>query len=286
MPENQHNSENPFEEEFDKKDVVNPEEPETRSKDKSSETEVSQEDFNADELLEDYSEQVKSQKFQPLTEQLEKTEGVKSINKSDESLTKQETLKRDYQDSLLLKKIEGDLYGYSDTNLIPSEILKDSGEKIEIEDEPIISEMSPTKKKPTVLFHRNERDEIEYIEAICSCGEKIVIKLDYEKVESEKQSVPEKRQVDKSEEESQTEKEESSETEETSKDAEESSEESSEETEDAALAEEPKETETEEKSEEESDDSKKPEQTESQNEGDEDAKASNNDINNESKEKD
>ncbi len=81
-----------------------------------------------------------------------------------------------FKDFLILKRISGELKRKHKTDLIPKDIVQESGETVIIEIPPEEEEHENTK----LLVHRNDDQEIEKIELVCSCGKKHIIKFLYE----------------------------------------------------------------------------------------------------------
>ncbi len=97
-----------------------------------------------------------------------------------EKLRDEEILQKNFKDFLILNKISGNFKGLSGTNRIPRNKVLES-KNIIIEDNPLLIDFDEeTKNKTTVVTHKNEHDEIEYIEVLCECGSKTVIKFDYD----------------------------------------------------------------------------------------------------------
>jgi hypothetical protein len=81
-----------------------------------------------------------------------------------------------FKDFLILKRISGELKRKHKTDLIPKDIVQESGKTVIIEIPPEEEEHDNTK----LLVHRNDDNEIEKIELVCSCGKKHIIKFLYE----------------------------------------------------------------------------------------------------------
>ncbi len=153
------NSENPFEEEFDKSDVVNPDDKEREDDDKKRKVET-------DDII-DYDEQKRKQ------------ENFKDIySEASEPLNEEKRRQENFNDFLDLPNIAGAAPGLSDSKRIPKEKLNERHSKIRIADDPKLHRHND--ERSTVIVNRNENDEIVSIEVLCSCGEKTVIKLEYE----------------------------------------------------------------------------------------------------------
>lgn len=154
--ENQGENESPFAEEFDKNQVVNKQEGEKKSAVMTDE-----------ELIEALT----------LTEDLRKDKSFSNLIKGDpEEYEKptEEILKKKFKDYLQIKNITGTKSDIPHSSRIPSEKVKDSGVMMEILDDPAISD---EQKHSTVYVHKNENDEIEVIEVVCSCGKKTFISI-------------------------------------------------------------------------------------------------------------
>lgn len=89
-----------------------------------------------------------------------------------------------FKDFLILKRISGELKRKHKTDLIPRDIVQESGETVIIEIPPEEQEHQNT----TLLIHRNDEGDIVRIELVCSCSKKHVIKFLYEEA-SENNSV-------------------------------------------------------------------------------------------------
>lgn len=162
MPRNKDkDSVNPFEEEFNSDDVVNKnDEDDNNYSDSKNENES---DFDLDNLLNYDEEDRKSDSFESLYE--------------DSYFTRSETerLSSNFKDFLELPRIAQGKPSKTKGNHIPSENLIIRKDKIEITDENLGND-----KRSTVLINRNEVGEIVGIEVLCTCGEKTIIKLEYE----------------------------------------------------------------------------------------------------------
>ena len=194
---------NPFSDEFDKSDVINKEHDNSGLIDKNSENyecylaEIlgkAEESLDLDSI-ENYDEGVINQKkFKSLSDDpsikridtidddLRKELSFRNYNtrEEEESMTDQEILRQNFKDFLILRNISGELSGISHTNKIPEDKIRDTNKSIVIEDDPNISETDEKKHSSSVVLYRNELEEIEYIEVMCSCGQKTVIEFDYE----------------------------------------------------------------------------------------------------------
>ncbi|MBL8004631.1 MAG: hypothetical protein JNL36_06015 [Candidatus Kapabacteria bacterium] len=83
-----------------------------------------------------------------------------------------------FKDFLVLKRISGELQRKHKTDLIPRDIVQESGETVIIEIPPEEQEHQNT----TLMIHRNDNDDIVRIELVCSCSKKHVIKFLYEEI--------------------------------------------------------------------------------------------------------
>ncbi len=143
---------NAFSEEFDNDDVIG----------SKSDEQLQNEGKNSD----DYQKKGKSGKSDS------------SAIRSDNSLY-QELLRSSFQDFNVMKNLEGVRRSFSSSR-IPAENITDSGKSIAIEDTTSHSSNHNINPQTTVLFHRDENDDVTQIEIICSCGEKTIIDLEFE----------------------------------------------------------------------------------------------------------
>ncbi|MCL5991198.1 MAG: hypothetical protein M1419_03750 [Bacteroidetes bacterium] len=154
--DNSPDGQNPFEEEFDKEMVVNKQEGEQKPSIMTDE-----------ELIEALT----------LTEDLRKEKSFSNLIKGDPDdydKPTEEVLKKKFKDYLQIKTISGVESDMPHSSRIPAEKVRDSGVMMEILDDPAITD---EQKHSTVYVHKNENDEIEIIEVICSCGKKTFISL-------------------------------------------------------------------------------------------------------------
>ena len=149
-------NESPFTEEFDKDEVVNKPDAEKKSSIMTDE-----------ELIEALT----------LTEDLRKDKSFSNLIKGDpdeyEMLT-EDVLKKKFKDYLQIKNISGTNSEIPHSSRIPAEKVRYSGVTMEILDDPTLTD---EQKHSTVYVHKNENDEIEIIEVVCSCGKKTFISL-------------------------------------------------------------------------------------------------------------
>ncbi|TAL68970.1 MAG: hypothetical protein EPN82_08650 [Bacteroidetes bacterium] len=154
--ENQQKNESPFGEEFDKDAVVNKPDAEQR-----------QSVMTDEELIEALT----------LTEDFRKEKNFSNLIKGDpEEYEKptDEVLKKKFKDYLQIKNITGRQTDIPHSSRIPAEKVTDSGVMMEILDDPA---MKDDEKHSSVFVHKNDNDEIEIIEVVCSCGKKTFISL-------------------------------------------------------------------------------------------------------------
>lgn len=153
---NNNKEQSPFSEEFDKKMVVNKEQPGTPKKEISDE-----------ELIEILS----------MSEDERKKAGFKKIIKGDPEDFEQPTdeiLKKRFRDYIQLEAITGKDEDIPHTDRIPANKIKDSGYTLEILDDPAAND---EEQHSSVFVHKNDKDEIELIEVVCSCGKKTFISV-------------------------------------------------------------------------------------------------------------
>lgn len=104
----------------------------------------------------------------------------RKFTRKDEKLTQQEILRKDFKDFLILREFSGRTKNYPHSSRIPNEYVKKTKNIIKIEDSPVISEFDENKNKSSVMFYKNDAGQLELIEVICKCGEKVFIELEYD----------------------------------------------------------------------------------------------------------
>ncbi len=159
---------NPFEEEFNRDDVVNRYNQNDENNDKTSPN--NSKEINIDVLLKYSEEDYLTRKFKD-----EFSNDSITSTPTDEELL----LKKNFKDFLILPNISGKLSGIANSNRIPSENVKQDTGFIEISDD-MPDETNHNSGNSTMLINRNSRNEITSIEILCKCGERTVINLDYE----------------------------------------------------------------------------------------------------------
>ncbi len=161
--------EQPFEEEFDKKKVVNRDLQKAKkiTNEGKIQKEISSPEFDELSDFSPYSdEERKNQLFQF---EYGSSEPVKDDD---------EILRNNFKDFLVLKKLAGKSSGLSGTGLYHSDRLIDTGKKIKIYDDPEIKKESRD-SSANIVIHKNDEGDIETIEITCQCGERTIINLDY-----------------------------------------------------------------------------------------------------------
>lgn len=101
--------------------------------------------------------------------------------------TEEEFRQKNFKDFLELKYETKLPKAYSNSSLVPSELLKPSSEKIQIHDDPSKT-TGHNKHRATVLIKKDEDENIKGIQVICICGERINISFDYNSNELNTQS--------------------------------------------------------------------------------------------------
>ncbi len=96
-----------------------------------------------------------------------------------------ERTQQKFKDFLVVREIAGALENVPHGGYIPAEFIVDEGAKIEIiatppEDAPNSHDAHALAAEPTVLIHRTAENEVESIEFLCTCGQKVVVKILYE----------------------------------------------------------------------------------------------------------
>ncbi|HYF04341.1 MAG TPA: hypothetical protein VEC36_13240 [Patescibacteria group bacterium] len=83
---------------------------------------------------------------------------------------------KDFKDFLVVREIAGTASGIPQSSRIPAEMLIDTGGQVELSHE---HDTEDEASKPTVLIHRDELDDIESIEVLCTCGKRTNIRFKY-----------------------------------------------------------------------------------------------------------
>jgi hypothetical protein len=94
--------------------------------------------------------------------------------------------KQHFEDFLVIPQIAGSNDRLPKSNLYPKETIKSENMKVEIADDP---ELDEENKRASVIVNRNPEGEVESIEVVCNCGEKTLIKLDYSDMPGGEESV-------------------------------------------------------------------------------------------------
>ncbi len=162
---------NPFQDEFDPASVVNKnviDKEQAESSNIISESlEAKKDEEEIEELLSADEEEIKKNVFEP------------GIGTDEDIVDDEMEMKKNlFKDFLAVPKISGKTVGIPHSNLIPEEILKNRGKKIEINDDPIVDDDEHS--RTTIMINKNAEGEIESIEVYCACGERTMIKLNYD----------------------------------------------------------------------------------------------------------
>lgn len=198
-------SQNPFEEEFDKNDVVK-----SFSSKESDEPFITQDDLS--DLINMGGESKKAVDLYNLLDDDEsgsnviKEEDTKNhkiisasdleaiLNRDEEERKKDnyndeynldntnlkddhsEYIREHFKDFIIAPKIAGTKRTFKHTNLLPGDYIANRGNKVELIDDPL-----PDKDhlKTTIEINRSDDGEIESIVVLCKCGEKTFIQFDY-----------------------------------------------------------------------------------------------------------
>lgn len=98
-----------------------------------------------------------------------------------------ERTEKTFKDFLIAREIAGTLDNVPHGGYIPAEFIVDEGAKIEIIATPPEDlqdgddhDVHALLTEPTVLIHRTAENEVESIEFLCTCGQKVVVKVLYE----------------------------------------------------------------------------------------------------------
>jgi hypothetical protein len=164
---------NPFDVEFDKEDVVQSKTDDELedefddfrdSDEEQKEIEIEEDDysFNYDEDL--YRDKAFHEEYIEVDKTIAEEEKQK---------------KAKFKDFLYLPKIAGRKKGKYSTHLIPAEYLVEGSDTIEIVDD-YSNDSEEEHKETRIITNKNSEGEIISIEVHCSCGNKTVIRLDYD----------------------------------------------------------------------------------------------------------
>jgi hypothetical protein len=164
---------NPFDEVFDSNDVINKQElGSTISKKGLDKERITDPEFNTkgfsqsdiDQLVNYDQERRKTLSFKKVLNE--------EIDLSDERQTQ---LENEFKDFLVYPRISGTSHLKGDKTIIPSSNVVKSNKIVEIVDAP----KTKLKHNPaTILVNRDETGDIDNIEIVCNCGDRILLKFD------------------------------------------------------------------------------------------------------------
>ncbi|MBM2815499.1 MAG: hypothetical protein HW421_2261 [Ignavibacteria bacterium] len=184
-------SEKPFSEEFSRDDVVNRRIDDYQPQRGTGTVKVHHPGSRSDEidekivkrLLKDYDVDMLVESIVKLEDDFRRDKSFKKDPKRNEpeNITDENRRMLTFNDYLLAPKISGKVSDLPHSSRIPKEFAQPGGEKVEIKDDPSLD--SPHKKTSTALINRNEDGIIESIEVFCNCGERTLIKFDFEDVD-------------------------------------------------------------------------------------------------------
>lgn len=185
--------ENPFDEEFDKNDVVNSKLlPNLENISTDDLDELDNKQAKADKLrLKAFLSQADVDRLVNYDEDKRKSNSFSNKFSSDTDSVdiSPDDLYKSFQDFLVVPKITGVNSKIPHRNRLPSDFVKDRGDKVEISDDP--SHIPHTATNATVMVNRDTNGEVESIEVVCSCGEHTLIKFDYSFDEKDKLNLTE-----------------------------------------------------------------------------------------------
>ena len=87
--------------------------------------------------------------------------------------------KKEFKDFLTVREISGTLTGIPQSSRIPAEVLIDKGGLVELAAEGHFHAEEREAEQPMVLIHRDENDEIESIEIMCTCGKRTHVRFKF-----------------------------------------------------------------------------------------------------------
>lgn len=95
-----------------------------------------------------------------------------------------ERVRLSFKDFLVARGLAGSLSGVPHGGLVPAEFIVDDGTKIEIITSPATDSAhehgDEAPQEPTVIIKRLPNNEIDTIEFSCSCGQKVVVSINYD----------------------------------------------------------------------------------------------------------
>ena len=186
MADNFDSTFDPFGEEFDGDDVINRGDiAEIESKKKGDKAEIiKSEDYERrkdPEFPEDKFTQDDLDKIIQYDDERRKKIAFQS--KLDENLPitdEDPDLNNNFKDYIVAPQISGTSKFRLKSNRFEANKLRDSGIKTEITDDPHL--FRDDHEKATILVNRDEKGDVDNIEIICTCGERILMKFDFAEV--------------------------------------------------------------------------------------------------------
>lgn len=96
-------------------------------------------------------------------------------------------VRKNFADYLSLPVISGSAKKKYSDKYIPKEFVENTSKHVEIAD--LDASTSHGTKKTSILINRDETDEIESIEVLCKCGERTLIKFDFDDSDEDSNSI-------------------------------------------------------------------------------------------------
>ncbi|MFP4529316.1 MAG: hypothetical protein ACLFQX_12270 [Candidatus Kapaibacterium sp.] len=177
--------EQPFGEKFEKKDVVGrqPDDVEELMPPGSARDTTTR---NMDDILADSAEVVAGEEtdMEELQDEMDMSDDERlskhfydEYNLLDrDTVTDEDRVRQNFKDFFVVPKLSGRNTRMPKSHLYPAELIKAEQMKVEVTDDPVLDEED---KRSSVIVNRNPKGEVESIEVVCSCGERTLIMLDY-----------------------------------------------------------------------------------------------------------
>lgn len=162
---------NPFDEEFDSKDVINKTEIATGIADKEIK-DKKEPGFLKDRLTDEDLERIISYDTEKRKKISFKPQITEEIETSDEKFD----VKNRFKDFFMAPKISGNGKLKGDAHIYPKGKIRELKKKVEITSSP--NEKHTKHGAATVLINRDDTGDLDNIEIVCKCGETILLKFD------------------------------------------------------------------------------------------------------------
>lgn len=156
----------PFKEEFDSENIINRDEEKTVYKKEDIE-ELKKKKVEVEDIITYSDDERKKNSFNELFQKHPNADIEDNLDR----------IRKSFKDFLNAPKISGKVPGFSSKKALPSNVIKNSGQKVTIIDK--WQDKHNENDNSTVVMHKNPDGEILSIEIICSCGKKTLVEIDY-----------------------------------------------------------------------------------------------------------